>query len=388
LSVGEQQKGKVWMKAILVLSDGTAFEGEGFGASGEVVGEVVFNTSMTGYQEILSDPSYRGQMVTMTYPMIGNYGVNEEDVESKGLFLSGLIVKEFSKNYSNWRGVGSLDHLMQEHNVLGISDLDTRALTRRLRDKGAMNGIISTLDFDVDSLLNKLKDAPTMEGSNYVTDVTCADSWVMDKLDGSYSHPELKIENPKYNLLAFDYGVKHNILRSLVNRGCKVTVVPAESFIEKVEALQPDGILLSNGPGDPAALPEIVATVKQLIGKLPIFGICLGHQILSLAFGGKTFKMPFGHHGGNHPVKNLHTGKVEITSQNHGFTADPDSFPAEIEITHTSLFDGTVEGMRHRELPIFSVQYHPEAAPGPHDSEYLFDQFIAAIDQWKKAEGN
>ena len=359
-----------------MLRDGSVFEGRAFGAQGEVVGEVVFNTSMTGYQEILSDPSYRGQIVTMTYPMIGNYGVNEEDVESRGLYLSGMIVREYSRYYSNWRGVGSLESLLKNHGVLGISELDTRAITRKIRNLGAMTGILSTQDFNRDSLLEKVTAAPLMIGQDYVSDVTCDKAWLWEPEKEQISLENIPVPEPKYELVAFDFGVKFNILRSLAQRGCRVHVVPAASMAEEVRRRNPHGLLLSNGPGDPAALPEIVETVRQLLGRIPILGVCLGHQILGLALGGRTFKLPFGHHGGNHPVKNLQTGRVEITAQNHGFAVDPDSLPPDVMVTHESLYDGTVEGLSHRNLPVFCVQYHPESAPGPHDSSYLFDQFI------------
>ena len=370
------------MDAILMLRDGTVFRGESFGARGEATGEVVFNTSMTGYQEILSDPSYKGQIVTMTYPMIGNYGVNAEDFESRGLFLSGMVVREFSRNYSNWRGVGSLDNLMRRHNVVGISDIDTRALTRKLRDRGTMNGIISTVYTDENSLLAKVRAAPDIVGHDYVADVTCERAWNWS--EGS-SSDKILLGKPKYHVLVLDCGVKYNILRSLAERGCKLTVAPAGIRPPEIKELKPDGLVLSNGPGDPAALPQIVSTTRELLEAVPILGICLGHQILALAFGGRTYKLPFGHHGANHPVKNHQTSRIEITSQNHGFAVDRESLPADVEVTHTSLFDGTVEGMRHRKLPIAGIQYHPEAAPGPHDSSYLFNQFIASIEKWKKS---
>ena len=365
--------------AILMLRDGTAFYGHSFGAKGEAAGEVIFNTSMTGYQEILSDPSYRGQIVTMTYPMVGNYGVNEEDVESRGLFLSGMVVREYSRYYSNWRGVGSLDSLLRRSGVVGISEVDTRALTRRIREHGAVNGIVSTVDFDHDSLLKKVRGSRGMAGSDYVAEVTCDRPWRWDDAaHGNFAIDESYPE-PSYQLVAMDYGVKYNLLRSLAARGCAVQVVPAAALASEIRKRKPDGLLLSNGPGDPAALPEIVATIRELLTELPIFGVCLGHQLLALAFGGDTFKLTFGHHGANHPVKNLLTGKIEITAQNHGFAVDPETLPGDVEVTHTNLYDGTVEGLRHRELPVGSVQYHPEACPGPHDSGYLFDEFVAKM---------
>lgn len=362
-----------------MLRNGRALEGCSFGAKGEAAGEVVFNTSMTGYQEILTDPSYRGQIVTMTYPLIGNYGVNEEDIESRGLYLSGLVVREYSRFYSNWRGVVSLESLLERRGVVGISEIDTRCLTRMIRRDGAMSGIISTEDFNHESLLEKVHATPEMVGRDYVTEVTCDKSWLWE---ASTSQPFAATESypePRFELVAFDYGVKFSILRSLARRGCRVRIVPAGAGCDEVLESNPRGLLLSNGPGDPAALPGIIATIKQLLEKLPVLGVCLGHQLLALALGGDTFKLPFGHHGGNHPVKNLLTGKVEITAQNHGFAVDPQSLPDHAEVTHTSLYDGTVEGIRHRYLPVFSVQYHPEAAPGPHDSGYIFDDFISAI---------
>lgn len=365
------------MKTQLVLADGSRFEGESFGAPGEVCGEVVFNTAMTGYQEVITDPSYRGQMVCFTYPHIGNYGVNEEDVESRGLHLSGLIVRDYSRAYSNWRGVGSLENLLTRHGVIGITGVDTRAITRRLRTQGAMTGIISSVDDDTDSLLAKVRAFPKMEGSNYVDDVACAKPWSWEQ-EGEGA-AQLPLLETRFNVVTLDCGVKFNILRSLAERACAVTVVPAAARAEEILERKPDGVILSNGPGDPAALPGIIAQIRTLIGRVPIFGICLGHQLIGSALGGRTFKLPFGHHGVNHPVKNHPLGRVEITSQNHGFAVDPASLPAYAEITHTSLYDGTVEGLRHRSEPLFSVQYHPEACPGPHDSDYLFDQFIALM---------
>ncbi len=362
-----------------MLRNSRALEGRSFGAQGDAVGEVVFNTSMTGYQEILTDPSYRGQIVTMTYPLIGNYGVNEEDVESHGLFLSGLIVREYSRFYSNWRGVVSLESLLKRRGVVGISEIDTRCLTRLIRRDGAMSGIISTEDFDHDSLLAKVRATPEMTGRDYVTEVTCDMPWLWD---ASKAGPSSAAENwpePQYELVAFDFGVKFSILRSLARRGCRVQIVPADARCEEVLERKPHGLLLSNGPGDPAALPRIIETTGKLLEKLPVLGVCLGHQLLALALGADTYKLPFGHHGGNHPVKNILTGKVEITAQNHGFAVDPKSLPDHAEVTHTSLYDGTVEGIRHRYLPAFSVQYHPEAAPGPHDSGYIFNDFVSAI---------
>ena len=368
------------MKAILMLYDGTVFEGETFGAEKEVCGEVVFNTAMTGYQEILTDPSYKGKIVCLTYPLIGNYGVSEEDIESKGLHLSGLIVREYSSYYSNWRGIGSLENLMIQNGIVGLKEIDTRALTRKIRDHGAMTGIISTTNSSHDQLLKKVRDFPQMVGANYVDSVTSEKSWKWENVGDDINEKE-----PKYNVVVLDYGSKFNILRNLENRGCGVTILPAESTSEQILAVNPDGLLLSNGPGDPAVLHEKINTIRQLIDKLPIFGICLGHQLLGCALNAKTFKMPFGHHGANHPVKNHEGNRVEITSQNHGFALDVRSLPDSLEVTHTSLYDGSIEGIRHKSLPLFSVQYHPESSPGPHDSDYLFDNFIELIRKHKNA---
>lgn len=378
---------------ILALEDGRVFRGRAWGADGERLGEIVFNTSMMGYQEILTDPSYAGQIVTMTYPLIGNYGANPEDIESRRPFAEGLIVREFSEVRSNWRSTLTLDEYLAQHGIVGLSEIDTRALVRHIREKGAMRACLSSVDLDEASLVEKARRAPSMLGRNLVDEVTCGDryDWPNAQLDPPATaqtlDPLLAVRAQVQNLLqpgeqpfrvvAYDFGIKYYILRYLEAFGCQVTVVPAHTSAEDVMALSPDGVFLSNGPGDPAALPEIVAAVNQLVGRAPIFGICLGHQILALALGGKTYKLKFGHRGGNQPIKNKLTGQIEITSHNHGFAVDPESLdPEQIELTHFNLNDGCLEGFRHRHLPAFSVQYHPEAGPGPHDATYLFQSFI------------
>ena len=354
-------------KAILALADGTTYNGISIGADGETIGEVVFNTSMTGYQEILTDPSYKGQIVTMTYPHIGNYGINEEDVESSRPHVSGFIVKELSLHPSNWRSHKTLNDYLKENNIVGIQGIDTRALTKRLREKGSQMGIISTEDVKPQNLIDRIKSVHGLAGVDLVKEVTCDKQYRWN--NGGESFP----------VVVYDFGAKWNILRSLVDSGCNVTVVPASTRAEDVMAMNPAGIVLSNGPGDPEAVTYAIENVKKLIGRKPIFGICLGHQILGLALGGKTFKLKFGHHGGNQPVMDLSTRKVEITAQNHNFAVDIDSLKGEVELTHVNLNDQTVEGMRHKSYPIFSVQYHPEASPGPHDSGYLFDRFVTMM---------
>lgn len=376
-------------KAKLVLADGTVFEGRSFGARGEAVGEVVFNTSMTGYQEIMTDPSYKGQIVTMTYPLIGNYGANEEDHESIMPQVEGFVVKENSLYPSNWRSKKTLDEYLKENNIVGIEGIDTRSLTRHIRDVGAQEGIVSSEDLDSKSLLRKAKKSPGLIGRDLVKEVTCKKGyqwsqgeWSLKK--GYKEFSPLEDNKERFNVVAYDLGIKYNILRKLVEAGCNVTVVPADTEAEKVLELNPDGILLSNGPGDPEGVPYVAQNVKKLLEKKPIFGICLGHQILGLAFLGKTFKLKFGHRGGNQPVMDLSTEKVEITSQNHGFAVDSESLPDDIRITHINLNDRTVEGLMHQELPIFSVQYHPEASPGPHDASYLFKRFMESMRKSKK----
>jgi len=365
------------LKAILLLEDGTVFEGDSFGAIGQKCGEVVFNTSMTGYQEILTDPSYNEQIITMTYPLIGNYGTNKCDWESTKVFASGFIVKENCNYPSNWRNKNSLSDYLKTNNVIGLEGIDTRKLVKHIRTQGAMKGVIASTDLNIHKLKKKLENYPGLVGRDIVKDVTVKKpySWdkpVVDVLNENEQKPE-----KKYKVIAFDFGIKQNILRLLCSNGCDVTVVPAKTTAKEVLAQKPDGIFLSNGPGDPAPVTYAVETVKKLLGKVPIFGICLGHQILSLALGGKTYKLKFGHRGANHPVKNLRTGKIEITSQNHGFCVDMDSLKnKDIELTHVNLNDNTVEGIRCKELCAFSVQYHPEASPGPHDSAYLFAKFI------------
>ena len=372
-------------KATLALADGTVFEGCSFGAEGEAIGEVVFNTSMCGYQEVLTDPSYKGQMVAMTYTQIGNYGVDEEDIESNKLWLEGFIVKEYCDYPSNWRSKETLNSYLKKNKIVGIKDIDTRALTRHLRDNGAMNGVISTIDTNPASLVKKAKEFPSMAGLDLAKEVTCKKQYNWSQglwnLEKGYSNPPVSPFEKggmkgRFKVVAYDFGMKFNILRNLVNVGCDVAVVPANTSAEDVLKMNPDGIVLSNGPGDPDAVTYAIENVRKLIGKKPIFGICLGHQILGLALGGKTYKLKFGHHGANQPVMDLTTNKVEITAQNHGFAVDVDSLKGIAELTHINLNDKTVEGLAHTKLPLFSVQYHPEASPGPHDSSYLFKRFV------------
>jgi carbamoyl-phosphate synthase small subunit len=369
--------------AKLALENGQIFTGEGFGAEGEICGEVVFNTSMAGYQEIFTDPSYSGQVVTMTYPLIGNYGINDADIESAKPQVSGVIVREYSKAFSNFRASGDLATWLQRFGIVAIEGIDTRMLTKMLRTDGAMRGVLSTLDMDPESLVRKARATPSMNGLDLATRVTCPAPYDWNERDTTpfaLAANDAGGAQRRFRVIAYDYGVKRNILRRLVMYGCDVTVVPAQFPADQVLAMHPDGVFLSNGPGDPAPVYVAIENIKKLLGRVPIFGICLGHQLLSIALQGKTYKLKFGHRGGNHPVKNLLTGKIEITSQNHGFAVDPDSLdPRDVEITHLNLNDGTNEGLRHRSLPAFSVQYHPEASPGPHDSDYLFRDFLAMM---------
>jgi len=368
-------------KAVLVLSDGTVFEGNSFGARGETIGEVVFNTSMAGYQEILTDPSYRGQIVTMTYPQMGNYGVNEEDVESLGgPKVNGFIVKEYLEFASNWRSSSSLGDYLISNKIIGIEGLDTRALTRHLRNHGAQMGIISSAGADSNpvALLQKVRAHPGISAYDLVREVTSADDYGWT--EGCWKWCAIERDIPRYRVAVYDFGVKFNILRNLVEAGFMVSVVPAQTPAEAVLEDNPDGVILSNGPGDPETVKYAIDNARKLIGKKPVFGICLGHQILGLAMGGRTYKLKFGHHGGNHPVKDLLTGRVEITAQNHNYCVDIGSLHGQARLTHRNLYDGTEEGMQHVELPLFSVQHHPEAAPGPNDSSHLFKRFMKMIE--------
>ncbi len=376
-------------KALLALEDGMVLEGHSFGSPGEKAGELVFNTSMTGYQEILTDPSYKGQIVIMTYPLIGNYGVNPEDIESQGPKVEGFIIKESSSLFSNWRGECSLYEYLNSHRIMGAEGMDTRALTRHIRQKGAMKSILSTEDLDRDRLIEKAKASPGLVGRDLVREVTCEKPYEwFEATDSQFLNhglpPSTFHFRPK--VVAMDFGIKYNILRSLRQWGCEVIVVPASAQADLILSYRPDGILLSNGPGDPEGVPYAIETVKTLIGKKPIFGICLGHQLLGLALGGKTFKLKFGHRGANQPVKDLSSGRVMITSQNHGFCVDLHTINSEeVELTQINLNDQTLEGMRHKKLPVFSVQYHPEASPGPHDTQYLFGEFMKMMEQHRHA---
>ncbi|MCO6512729.1 MAG: glutamine-hydrolyzing carbamoyl-phosphate synthase small subunit [Aridibacter famidurans] len=362
-------------RSILVLEDGRLFKGLSFGAEGETFGEMVFNTSMTGYQEILTDPSYAGQIVCMTYPLIGNYGVNDDDVESRRPWVEGFVVREASRIASSWRATETLDSYLKRHKIVGIEHIDTRALVRHIRDKGAMRAGISTIDTDESKLLEKVLSSPEMKNRELASAVTTDERYTVSA-DGE----------ERFHVVCYDFGVKLNSLRNFSKAGCRVTVVPADTPADEVLELRPDGVFLSNGPGDPAAMQSTVDQIRRIAeAQLPMFGICLGHQVLGKTFGGGTFKLKFGHRGGNQPIKDLSTGKVEITSHNHGFAIDPDSLGPDVEITHVNLNDNTVAGIRHRSLPVFSVQYHPEAAPGPHDAEHHFARFIKILEEKKMA---
>jgi len=374
------------MKAVLALEDGTIYRGTSIGTQGETRGEVVFNTSMTGYQEVLTDPSYAGQIVTMTSSQIGNYGVSSEDVESKRPQVAGFIVRESSPVASNWRADQQLSEYLAANNIVAISDIDTRALTRKLRSGGVLRGIIATGEPDGEALADRARAIPRMEGTDLVREVTCEAPYdwpaAGDDAHEDFRVPPERRAKKRLTIAAYDLGIKLNILRRLAAHNCDVRVFPASAPASDLLAASPDGIFLSNGPGDPAALPYVIDNVKQLVASdVPVFGICLGHQVLGLAMGGNTFKLKFGHRGGNHPVKNLATNKVEITSQNHGFAVDPESLPGHVRVTHLNLYDGTVEGLRHVDKRVFCVQYHPEASPGPHDADYLFRQFLDEIEK-------
>jgi carbamoyl-phosphate synthase small subunit len=372
------------MKAVLALADGRVFIGKALGAVGEIAGEVVFNTSMTGYQEILTDPSYCGEIVTMTYPLIGNYGINVEDVESWRPHLAGFIVKEATEIPSNWRSRLSLDAYLKEHGIVGLQGIDTRALVRHIRDHGAQTGVISSLDTDPATLVAKARLAPGLVGRDLVREVTCKEPYHWSEgtweLESGY---QARPGTARYRVVAYDYGIKRNILRNLVGSGCDVTVVPADFPAAKVLALRPDGVFLSNGPGDPEPIGYAQENIRQLLGKVPLFGICLGHQLLSIALGGRTYKLKFGHRGGNQPVRRGDGHCIEITAQNHGFAVEPGSLQDAALVTHINLNDNTVEGLHHKQLPAFSVQYHPEASPGPHDARYLFEEFIQMMEKHK-----
>jgi carbamoyl-phosphate synthase small subunit len=375
------------MQAILALEDGRIFRGEGYGAKGECYGEVVFNTSLTGYQEIFTDPSYAGQIVILTNPQIGNYGTNSADNEANKPYIEGLVTREFSPISSNWRSQQVADEYLERFQVPVISEIDTRALVRHLRTHGVMRGVISSIETNTDALVAKARSIRKMDGTDLakVVSTKARYEWEEDSADPLRQDESRVIEpRPNLHVVAYDYGIKKNILRMLSQEGCRVTVVPAETSAEDVLAMNPDGVFLSNGPGDPEPVTYAQEHIRKMAGRTPIFGICLGHQLIGLALGGKTFKLKFGHHGGNHPVKQLESGKVEITCQNHNYAVDPDSLNQnEVDLTHVNLNDNTLEGLRHRTMPLLSVQYHPEASPGPHDSNYLFKDFRKMMEEWK-----
>ncbi len=372
------------MKALIALEDGRVFHGRSFTGPGETTGEIVFNTSMTGYQEVLTDPSYKGQIVTMTYPLIGNYGVNNEDEESADIHLEGFVVREYQPDYSNFRATSDLRSYLMSRGILGIEQVDTRALARHIRRAGAMKAAMSTQDLDPDSLVDKARRAPGLVGRDLVREVTCRHPYVWLEKGPEYLEDVASLpRDGKYRIAVLDCGLKYNQLRIFRNLGCQPLVFPCSSGPDEIMSCDPDGIFLSNGPGDPSALTGVVSTVKELLGERPVFGICLGHQILSQAFGARTFKLKFGHRGANQPVKDLATGKIDITSQNHGFAVDQESVPDYVQVTHINLNDNTVEGISHNNIPAFSVQYHPENAPGPHDAQYLFDRFVSMMAEFK-----
>jgi len=375
------------MQAILALEDGRIFRGEGYGAKGECYGEVVFNTSLTGYQEIFTDPSYAGQIVILTNPQVGNYGTNAADNEANKPYIEGLVTREFSPVSSNWRSQQVADEYLERFQVPVISEIDTRALVRHLRTHGVMRGVISSIETNTDALVAKARSIRKMDGTDLakVVSTKARYEWEEDSSDPLHQDEARVIEpRPNLHVVAYDYGIKKNILRMLAQEGCRVTVVPAETSAEDVLAMNPDGVFLSNGPGDPEPVTYAQENIRKLAGRTPIFGICLGHQLIGLALGGKTYKLKFGHHGGNHPVKQMDSGKVEITCHNHNFAVDPDSInTSEVDLTHIDLNDNTLEGLRHKSMPLFSVQYHPEASPGPHDSNYLFKDFRKMMEEWK-----